>query len=182
MADFDFLENIALKIIQDREQLHLVEDTLSNTNAKIHEIPLKRTTESAFAKMIGIGYDDNIAELEKLKTNLESQKESLRNSINTELNTFISEVSSPELVIPLEPNPRKKDGKTIYAYRNNAKFENVFKILSELLGLSSPLVVKDVLLSPTEIIIAVSDEFEAKQKFIRSMSEIQNTLLIKKRM
>ena len=181
MADFEFLEKIAHRIIENRTQLHKVEDTLSDTNAKIHEIPLKRSTESTFAKMIGMGYDDNITELEKLKENLEKEKESLKASINNDMNTFITEISSPELVIPLEPNPAKKDGKTIYRYRDNAKFKNVFDILSELLGLSAPLVVKDVMLSPTEITIAVQDEFEAKQKFIRSMSEIQNTLLIKKR-
>jgi hypothetical protein len=50
-----------------------------------------------------------------------------------------------------------------------------------MLGLSSPLVIKDVMLSPTEIVIAVKDEFEAKQKFINSLHEIQNTLLIKKK-
>ena len=181
MADFEFLEKVASRIIENRNQLHETEDMLSDTNAKIHEIPLKRSTESAFAKMIGMGYDDNIAELEESKEALEKLKESLKNSISTDMNTFISEISSPELVVPLEPNPTKKDGKTIYTYRNNARFKSVFVILSELLGLSAPLVVKDVMLSPTEITIAVQDEFEAKQKFIRSMSEIQNTLLIKKR-
>ena len=143
--------------------------------------PLKRTTESVFAKMIGMNYDDNMIEMEKQRENLEKQKDNLRNSVNSDLNTFISEISSPELIVPLEPNPEKKDGKTIYRYRNNTKFKYTFEILSELLGLSSPLVVKDVMLSPTEIIIAVSDEFEAKQKFIHSMNEIQNTLQIKKR-
>jgi len=181
MADFDFLENIAARIIQNRLNLHTIEDTLSDIKAKIHEVPLKRTTESAFAKMIGIGYEDNMAELEKQRQNLEQQKDNLRNSINNDLNTFISEISSTELVVPLEPNPEKKDGKTIYRYRNNTQFKNIFEILSELLVLSSPLIVKDVMLSSAEIIIAVSDEFEAKQKFIRSMNEIQNTLQIKKR-
>jgi len=49
-----------------------------------------------------------------------------------------------------------------------------------LLGLSAPLVVKDVMLSSTEITIATREEFEAKQKFISAMNEIQKTLLIKK--
>lgn len=181
MADFEFLEKIAIRIIQNRLQLHSVEDMLSDTNFKIHEIPLKRSTESTFAKMIGVSYDDNMTKLEKDKEMLERQKETLKNSINNDLNTFLLEISSPELVIPLEPNPLKEGGKIVYRYKNNSKFKNLFEILSELLGLSSPLVVKDVMLSPTEIVIAVPDEFEAKQKFIKSMSEVQNTLLIKKR-
>lgn len=181
MVELQILENIANNIKENRLQLYTVEDTLSNVNARLHEIPLKRSTESTFAKMIGIGYDDNMMELEKQKNHLEKQKEELKNAIQTDMHTFISEVSSPELIIPLEPNPIKKDGKTIYTYRNNAKFKSTFDILSELLGLSAPLVVKDVMLSASEITIAVPDEFEAKQKFISSLSEIQNTLLIKKK-
>ncbi|EPA05092.1 hypothetical protein BG20_I1872, partial [Candidatus Nitrosarchaeum limnium BG20] len=78
-------------------------------------------------------------------------------------------------------NPKIIDGKTVYKYRNESQFKNLFDILCEMLGLSSPLVVKDVMLSQTEIVIAVKDEFEAKQKFINSLQEIQNTLLIKKK-
>ncbi|MGH9910605.1 MAG: hypothetical protein ACRD32_08190, partial [Nitrososphaerales archaeon] len=70
---------------------------------------------------------------------------------------------------------------TIYKYRNGAKFSNIFDILSELLGLSAPLVVKDVMLSSSEIVVKVSDEFEAKKKFINSINEVQKTLSIKKR-
>ncbi len=181
MADFEFLENIAIRIKDNRQKLFQIEEGLSDTNFKIHEIPLKRSTESTFAKMIGVGYDDKVAELEKIKESLEKQKEELKSSVESDMATFITEISSPELVIPLEPTPTVKEGKTIYKYRNGAKFKNVFDILSELLGLSSPLVVKDVLLSSSEIVIAVPNEFEAKQKFISSMSEVQNTLLIKKR-
>ncbi len=181
MADFDFLENLAIQIKENRQKLFQIEEGLSDTNFKIHEIPLKRSTESTFAKMIGIGYDDKISELEQIKFSLEKQKEDLKNSISSDMETFITEISSPDLVIPLDPTPTVKEGKTIYRYRNGAKFKNVFEILSELLGLSSPLVVKDVLISSSEIVIAVPNEFEAKQKFISSMSEIQNTLLIKKR-
>jgi len=181
MADFEFLEKIALQIKENRSQLLTIEDMLARVKFAIHEIPLKRSTESAFAKMIGVGYDDKIAELEKEKTSLESKKTELTNAVKKDMDIFISEISSQNLVIPLELSPTIADKKTTYKYRNNLKFPHLFDILSELLGLSSPLVVKDVLLSPSEIVIATPDEFEAKQKFVSSMSEIQNTLLIKKR-
>ena len=44
-----------------------------------------------------------------------------------------------------------------------------------------PIVVKDVMLSSSEVVVKVSDEYEAKQKFISSMNEVQKTLSIKKR-
>jgi len=181
MSDFESLENLAIQIKENRSKLYDVEDSLSGVNVKLHEIPLKRTTESTFAKMIGIGYDDNLAELEKAKEQLERTKTDLKSTISKDIATFISDFSSPNLIIPLENDPKIIDGKTVYKYRNNSQFKNVFDILCEMLGLSSPLVVKDVMLSHTEIVIAVKDEFEAKQKFINSLHEIQNTLLIKKK-
>jgi cell fate (sporulation/competence/biofilm development) regulator YlbF (YheA/YmcA/DUF963 family) len=181
MVNFEFLENLALEIKENRTKLYDVEDALSNVNVQLHEIPLKRTTESTFAKMIGVGYNDKISELEKAKEQLERTVTDLKTIISKDTDTFINEVSSSQLVIPLEENPKIIEGKTVYRYRNGAKFQNLFDILCEILGRSSPLVVKDVMLSPTEITIAVKEEFEAKQKFINSFNEIQNTLLIKKR-
>jgi hypothetical protein len=181
MADFEFLEKLAIRIKENRRKLFQLEESLSYVNAEIHEIPLKRTTESAFAKIIGVGYNDQIEELKKSKESLEKQIEEISNAVSADMSSFISEISSSNLVIPLEPSPDIKDGKTVYKYRNGAKFSNIFDILSELLGLSAPLVVKDVMLSSTEITIATREEFEAKQKFINAMNEIQNTLLIKKK-
>jgi hypothetical protein len=131
--------------------------------------------------MIGIEYHDQLAEFESVKDNLEAQKETLANTINNDVATFITEITSSDLLIPLEPRPRLNDGNTVYAYRNGAKFNNVFDVLSELLGLSAPIVVKDVMLSSSEVVVRVSDEFEAKKKFISSMSEVQKALSIKKR-
>lgn len=181
MSDFEFLENLAIQIKENRAKLYDVEDSLSDVNVKLREIPLKRTTESTFAKMIGVGYDDKLSDLEKAKEQLERTKSDLISSVSKDTDTFISEVSSPNLIVPLEANPKIVDGNTVYKYRNGAKFKNLFDILCEILGLSFPLVVKDVMLSPTEIVIAVKDEFEAKQKFINSFHEVQNTLLIKKK-
>lgn len=181
MSDFEFLENLAIQIKENRSKLYDVEDSLSDVNIKLREIPLKRTTESTFAKMIGVNYDDKLSELEKAKAHLEKIKTDLKSTISKDTETFISEVSSPNLIIPLDEHSKIIDGNTVYKYRNGAKFNNVFDILCEILGLSSPLVVKDVMLSPTEIVIAVKDEFEAKQKFINSFHEVQNTLLIKKK-
>lgn len=181
MSDFEFLENLAIQIKENRSKLHSVEDSLSNVNIKLREIPLKRTTESTFAKMIGISYDDKLSELEKEKEHLEQTLTELKTSISKDKDTFISEITSPNLIIPLDEKSNISDGKTVYKYRNGAQFKNLFDILCETLGLISPLVVKDVMLSPTEITIAVKDEFEAKQKFINSFHDIQNTLLIKKK-
>ena len=180
MADFNFLEKIAARIKENRAKLAQLEESLAYVNTEIHEIPLKRNTESTFAKIIGIGYDDRIDEIKKSKDNLENQIKNLSDAVTSDMSSFISEISSPDLVIPLEPNPNLKEGKIIYKYRDGAKFNNIFDVLSELLGLSAPLVVKDVMLSSTEITIATREEFEAKQKFISAMNEIQKTLLIKK--
>ena len=181
MSDFETLETIAIQIKENRIKLHEIEDSLSNVNVQLHEIPLKRTTESTFAKMIGVGYDDKMSDLQRMKDQFERIKTELKSSITKDIDIFISEFSSPNLIIPLENNPKIIDGKTVYKYRDNSQFKNVFELLCEMLGLSFPLVIKDVMLSPTEIVIAVKDEFEAKQKFINSLHEIQHTLLIKKK-
>ena len=181
MADFNFLEQVATQIKRNRGQLTDVDDELSTINFRIHEIPLKISTESTFAKMIGEQYVDATQELESAKERLLKEKETLVSKINDDMSAFITEFTSPDLVIPLEPNPLVVDGNTRFSYRNGTTFKGAFEILSELLGLSSPILVKDVMFSPSEIVIKVTDEYEAKQKFLSSINEVQKTLSIKRR-
>jgi hypothetical protein len=181
MVDFNYLDELARQIKANRNYLNQIEDELKIVNMKLHELPLKKPTESTFAKMIGVQYDDQIETLQKSKANLESKRDELSNAIKEDTSKFITEMTSPELVIPIDPKPTFKDGRVQFQYRNATKFHNLFEFLSELLGLSAPLVVKDVMLSSSEIIVKVTNEYEAKQKFINSMSEIQKTLTIKKK-
>ncbi len=181
MVDFLFLEELAGRIRTNRRQLSQVDNALSEVNANMHELPLKSPTESTFAKLIGIEYHDELGGLESVKEKLVMQRDALADTINNDMDTFITEITSSDLIIPIEPVPKMNDGNTIYTYRNGAKFSNIFEILSELLGLSAPLVIKDVMLSASEVVVKVSDEFEAKKKFINSINEVQKTLSIKKR-
>ena len=181
MSDFTFLEQVATRIRENRTYLKDVEDELATVNFRIHEIPLKSPTESTFAKMIGQDYHDATADLEKAKEKLTAQKEELSTKIKEDISTFITEFTSHELVIPLEPNPKIADGNTIFHYKNNATFGSILAILSELLGLSPPILVKDVMFSASEIVIKVTDEYEAKQKFLSSLNEVQKTLSIKRK-
>ena len=181
MSDFPALEQVATRIRENRTKLKDVEDELATVNFRIHEIPLKSPTESTFAKMIGQDYHDATTDLEKAKEKLIAQKEDLSTKIKEDISTFINEFTSHELVIPLEPNPKIAEGNTIFHYKNNANFSNILAILSELLGLSPPILVKDVMFSASEIVIKVNDEYEAKQKFLSSMNEVQKTLSIKRK-
>lgn len=181
MSDFFSLETLASKILENRKKLKALDIRLSDINMRLHEIPLHRTTEASFAKMIGESYDDNMSGLEKAKKELEDQKKTLENEEKEQIEKFISEITSKDVLIPLNPKSSIKDGKTFFTYRDDSKFENLFLILSELLGISLPLVIKDVMLSPNEIVISEKDEYEAKQKFLTIIKEVQNTLLIKKR-
>jgi len=181
MADFTFLEQVATRVRENRTHLKDVEDELATVNFRIHEIPLKSPTESTFAKMIGQDYHDPTADLESAKEKLISQKEELSTKIKEDISTFITEFTSHDLVIPLEQNPKIADGNTIFHYKNNASFNNILTILSELLGLTPPILVKDVMFSVSEIIIKVTDEYEAKQKLLSSLNEVQKTLSIKRK-
>lgn len=181
MSDFIFLEQVAARIIENRTQLNDVEDELSTVNFRIHEIPLKSPIESTFAKMIGQDYYNATTDLEKAKEKLINQKEDLSNKIKEDISTFITEFTSSDLVIPLDSNSKIADGNTIFHYKDNATFKNILTILSELLGLSPPILVKDVMFSASEIVIKVTDEYEAKQKFLSSMNEVQKTLSIKRK-
>ena len=180
MVDFNYLEQVATRIKRNRQQFADVEDELATINFRIHEIPLKISTESTFAKMIGEQYNDATSELENAKQKLTAERESLTSKIKEDITTFITEFTSPELVIPLEPNPKIADGNTTFKYKNGAIFSSILEILSELLGLSAPILVKDVMLSASEIVIKVTDDYEAKQKFLSSINEVQKTLSIKK--
>ncbi|MDE1770783.1 MAG: hypothetical protein KGI28_09595 [Thaumarchaeota archaeon] len=180
MSDFTFLEQVATRIRENRTKLKDVEDELATVNFRIHEIPLKSPTESTFAKMTGQDYHDATTDLETAKEKLSSQKEDLSTKIKEDKTTFITEFTSPELVIPLEPNPKIADGKTVFHFKNNTTFTNILAILGELLGLTPPILVKGVMFSASEIAIDVTDEYEAKQKFLSTMNEVQKTLSIKR--
>ncbi len=181
MGDFIFLEEIAARMKSNRQKLFKVDEELSKVNAKIHELPRKSVVESTFARMIGEEYHDELVDLERLKDKFVEEKNQLSGEISNDKAILLNEMTSADLVIPLEPAPKFRDGNTIYSYRNGTKFSNLFDILSEFLGLSVPMVIKDVMLSPAEIVIKANDELEAKKKFINSVSEIQKTLSIKKR-
>jgi hypothetical protein len=181
MSDFAFLEQVAARIRENRTQLKDIEDELATVNFRIHEIPLKSPTESTFAKMIGQDYYDATADLEKAKERLVAQKEDLSEKVKEDIGTFITEFTSHDLVIPLESNPKIVEGNTVFHYKDNANFTNIFSILSELLGLSAPILIKDVMFSPSDIKIKVKDEYEAKQKFLSSINEVQKTLSIKRK-
>lgn len=180
MTDFTLLEKLASRVKENRTQLKDIEDSLATVNFRIHEIPLKSPTESTFAKMIGEEYYDATIDLERAKERLTAQKEDLSSKIKEDIATFIADFTSPELVVPLEPNPKIVDGNTTFKYKGGAVFNDIFALLSELLGLSPPILVKDVMFSASEIVIKVTDEYEAKQKFLASMHEVQKTLSIKK--
>ncbi|MDH5418022.1 MAG: hypothetical protein OEW86_08580, partial [Nitrosopumilus sp.] len=62
MSDFNFLEDLAIQIQDNRKILVGIEPSLSDVNMRLHEIPLKRSTESIFAKMTGSSYDDKFSE------------------------------------------------------------------------------------------------------------------------
>ena len=181
MADFNYLEEAAGRIKVNRDHLFQVDEELSKVNARLHELPRRSEIESSFAKMIGADYHDELAELEKIKDTLVGQRDVLVDTIQSDKAAFITELASPELVIPIEPVPKFADGNAIYGFRKGAKFTNLFGLLSDVLGLSLPMVIKDVMLSPSDIVIKANDEFEAKKKFINAVSEIQKTLSIKKR-
>ncbi len=83
------------------------------------------------------------------------------------------------MIIPLEDNPKIVYENTIYKYRNDAKLKNIFDILCAILVISQ-LVVPDMMLSSTEIVIDLKEEFEVKSNLISRFHKVQNTLLMKK--
>jgi hypothetical protein len=181
MTDFQYLEEIAARIKENREQLYKIDDELSKVNARIHELPRRSEVESGFAKLVGSEYYDELSEHEKVRDSLVAQRDSLASAIETDVNGFITGFASSDLVIPIDPEAGFSDGNATYRYRNGIKYINLFGLLSEVVGLSLPMVIKDVMLSPSEIVIKASEEFEAKKKFINAVNEIQKTLSIKKR-
>lgn len=82
------------------------------------------------------------------------------------------------MIIPLEENPKIVYENTIYKYRNDAKLKNIFDILCAILVISQ--LVPDMMLSSTEIVIDLKEEFEVKQNHISRFHKVQNTLLMKK--
>ncbi|WKT57306.1 hypothetical protein QVH35_07750 [Candidatus Nitrosotenuis chungbukensis] len=84
---------MAKKVKSERINLHQIDEELKSVNMRLHELPLKKPTESTFAKMIGIQYEDQMEQLEKMKLNLESQKDQITSSIKKDTDTFITEMA-----------------------------------------------------------------------------------------
>ena len=85
MSDFGFLEDLAIQIQENRKLLAGIEPSLLDVNMRLHEIPLKRTTESVFAKMTGSSYDDRFSDLEKIKKDLEDKKQKIEQLVHDHL-------------------------------------------------------------------------------------------------
>ena len=116
MVDFTNLEELARQIKANRNYLNQIEEELKIVNMKLHELQLKRPTESTFAKMIGTPYDDQQENMEKAKANLEAKRDELSNSVKADTSKFINDMTSPDLVIPIDPKPTFKDGRVQYQY------------------------------------------------------------------
>src|SRR2546422_17225 len=86
MADFNYLEQVATRIKRNRQQLADVEHELATINFRIHEIPLKISTESTFAKMIGEQYNDATSELENAKQKLLSSINEVQKTLSIKKN------------------------------------------------------------------------------------------------
>lgn len=178
--DLYYLDELAAKIKVNKDKIARLRDELAELDSRMRD----RTIDLEFAKLIGYSYDDE--DVESMRARMKSEIDTLEESVRNDMEAFISGLSSPELIIPIDPRPiigndsstiassdGKGRGKVVYRYRDGAVFTNFVAMFSTLFNKAS---VKDITFMPDSVLINAGDEREAKYKFVNSIKEMQRML------
>ncbi|MEM3382643.1 MAG: hypothetical protein QXL52_02355 [Nitrososphaerales archaeon] len=176
--DFSDLESIALRLEDDDEKLKQVEADLAWVKEELKQKPKRDQRETRFAKLAGYQWKDESDLIRRAKA-LEEKREALINDIEANIQSFVEGFSSKDLIVPLEPKPSIESGALFFSYRNGVTYPRTIRVISKLLGLSSPIVLEPVTISERGVRVVEEDQYIAKEKIVETFEGLQKTLALK---
>lgn len=174
------LEVIASELIEQEKMLDQINSELEFVEGEFKQQPKRAGREKKFYSLIGIEWKDS-GELSQRRAELRDDKEKVQRIVNEARDKLVKGFSSGELVVPLDPDPVREGGGHLFRYRANARYPKAVQELANLLGMSVPLVVDEVEISPDEIRSPESDSYLAKEEVVNAFDKIRKTVALKLR-
>ncbi len=171
------LEATAGRLVEEQERLKTIDAELAALSQEIKQDPKRNEKDKAFYELIGM--DWSAPEHLSREAELKKERESVRESIKEAQSKVLDGVSSERLVIPLDPTPAKDEGTFTFKFRSGATFPKTVEELSTILGISTPLSIREVTIHQDKVVVRESDEYFAKKKIVDAFEDIRKTVKMK---
>jgi hypothetical protein len=171
------LEVTAGRLVEEQKRLKTIDAELAVLSQEIQLDPKRNEKNQAFYSLIGLdwsdpGHKDRASELRK-------EREEVRKAIREVQAQVLEEITSPHLVVPLDPAPVTGAGVYTFKFRSGATFPKTVEELSIMLGIPSPLKIGEVTIYEDRVVVNESDEFFAKKKVVEAFESIRKTVRLK---
>jgi hypothetical protein len=171
------LDTIAARLLQEQKELDDLTHDIKQLEADLREYPRRAEGEKKFYALIGLDWDEPKLK-EKLKE-LSERREVLSKTISEENAKIFEALSEKNLIVPLDPKPAIDGGNTSFKYRANISYSNAVQELANILGLTVPLRVDDVVIEHDKITVSEVDPHYAMDKVVTAFDKISKTVALK---
>ena len=175
--DLSELEVYAGRLLEEQKRLRTMDAELSMLKQELKDLPRQAAKDKSFFALIGLNYEDpghanREAELKK-------EREGVLKNIREAEDKVLKGLTSDRLVVPLDPTPIVEGATYTFNFRSQATFPKTLEELSELLGISSPLMIGPVTISTDKISVKEADQYFAKVKIVEAFENIRKTVSLK---
>ena len=174
------LEVIASTLIEQEKMLDQISGELEFVEGEFKQQPRRTGRDKKFYSLIGMEWKDS-GELAQRRDALRGDKQKVQRVVDEARDRLVRGFSSGELVVPLDPEAIREGEGHIFRYRAGASYPKAVEELANLLGMSVPLMVDEVEISPDRIRIAESDPYLAKEEVVNAFDKIRKTVALKLR-
>lgn len=171
------LEVIAAELLEQQKELDLLNEDISRLEFELHEFPRKSVGEKNFYTLIGMDWDE--PKIEKKLGQLNEKKEVISKLISEQNAKIVTALSEKNLIVPLDPKPAVSGGTSSFKYRANSTYPKAVQELANILGLTVPLKVDDVVIEQDKITVAEADLHYAMEKIVMAFDKISKTVALK---
>ena len=171
------LEVIAAQLLEQQKELDLLNEEINRLEFELHELPRKSAGEKNFYTLIGMDWDE--PKIEEKLGELNEKKETISKLISEQNAKIVAALSEKNLILPLDPKPTVSGGSSSFRYRANATYPKAVQELANILGLTIPLKVDDVVIEQEKITVAEADLHYAMEKIVMAFDKISKTVALK---
>jgi hypothetical protein len=172
------VEVVAGELIEQKKRLANVEAELSQVQQELKEQPRRSQKDRQFYSLIGLDYEEP-SQFKQREGQLLKERTEASTAMKRARETLLQGFSASDLVVPLDPAPAAEGKKFTFHYRFNASYPKTLEALSDILGLSSPLTVDEVVILPDRISVNEVDAYFAKKKIVETFAKIRKTVALK---
>jgi hypothetical protein len=175
--DLSELEVAAGRLLGEQKRLRSIDSELTMLKQELREMPRREVKDKSFYALIGLNYED--PGHSNREAELKKERAEVLTSIREAEGIILKGLTSHGLVIPLDPNPTVVGDMFTFRFRSQATYPRTMEELGELLGLSSPIKIGQVMIYPDKIVVSEVDQYFAKEKIVEAIDNIRKAVSLR---